>query len=599
MKKIIHYCWFGGNKLPTKERNCIKTWKKMLPDYEIKEWNENNFDINICPFVKGAYENKKWAFVSDYVRIYALYNEGGLYLDTDMKVLKDISNLTEDEMFMGKEDSGYIGTAVMWVKEKENKYLKEILDYYNNIGIFNSEILYDYANPVIISKILNKYESKIDVKGIKVIDGKVKIYPRDYFYPLNYNYSEKVYTENTCMVHLFNATWISKGEKRTVWFNRYFGSGFGGFLNNFINKCFGIKNNFINKVKWKIFDLEMKYSIYFHRNKRVRKIREVLATQKDYYLAICHPDWIGVKNATKYTFGENFLEVREQYTLKESRMIAEAIVDTGKKLVVFNAFAYGWENIAKYIREINPEIKIKLLIHGSNALLSESYDWDVYNIMLDSYGKGIVDEIGFVKKSLYEFYKAKGYKTSFLMNDICIENKEKYINQKQKTDYLKIGLYASGDRWVKNTYNQLSAISLFENARLDCIPINYKIASIARKYDINLSGKNHNVPKEEIYKRLANNDINVYVTFTECAPLVPLESLELGTICITGDNHHYFQGTELEKYLVVNREDDIMAIYEKIKFALENKEKIMELYKDWKVNYSKEAKECRQKFLEI
>ena len=79
MEKKIHYCWFGGKKLPKSVEQCIKTWKEQLPDYEITEWNENNFDINVCPFVKQAYENKKWAFVSDYARIYALYNEGGIY----------------------------------------------------------------------------------------------------------------------------------------------------------------------------------------------------------------------------------------------------------------------------------------------------------------------------------------------------------------------------------------------------------------------------------------------------------------------------------------------------------------------------------------
>ena len=90
MKKIIHYCWFGGKKIPNSVKKCIKTWKKYLPDYEIKEWNEENFDVNVCPFVKEAYENKKWAMVSDYARIYALYQDGGIYLDTDVKILKNI-----------------------------------------------------------------------------------------------------------------------------------------------------------------------------------------------------------------------------------------------------------------------------------------------------------------------------------------------------------------------------------------------------------------------------------------------------------------------------------------------------------------------------
>lgn len=601
MEKKIHYCWFGGKKLPSDVKKCIRTWKKMLPDYEIKEWNEQNFDVNICPFVKEAYQNKKWAFVSDYARIYALYTEGGIYFDTDMKIIKDVSNIVDKEMFLGFEDSGYVGTAVVGVKEKNTKYLKEILEYYNNLEHFYIQSIYNYANPVIITKILSKYKYIINEEGIKIYDNNVYIYPREYFYPLSYNYTERVFTENTCMVHLFNGTWTSKGERRTVAIYRKFGIRWGAIINNIINKIGNLKNKILNIPRRFYNYWGMKYSIYINRKKRVKKIKKELETKKEKYIAICHPEWIGVKNATKYTFNDNVLELREQYTNKEAEMIANEIINSGKELVIFNAFAYGWEKIILALKNAKPQIKIKILIHGGNALLSEGYDWDVYNIMLDLYGKGKVDELSFVKKSLYEFYKAKGYKTSFLMNDVYIENKEKYIvkEKKQNEDCVKIGLYASGDRWVKNTYNQLSAISLIKNAKLDCIPINYKISTIARKYDINLSGEENNVPKEEIYRRMAQNDINLYVTFTECAPLIPLESLELGTICITGDNHHYFEGSELEKYLVVNKEDDIMEIYNKMKFALENKDKILELYKIWKVEYSKKSKKSIEEFLKI
>ena len=599
MEKKIHYCWFGGKKLPQDVKKCIKTWRKMLPDYEIIEWNEQNFDINICPFVKEAYENKKWAFVSDYARIYALYKEGGIYLDTDMKVIKDVSNILDKDMFLGYEDSGYVGTAVIGVKEKNNKYLKEILEYYNSLEHFYIQSIYNYANPIIITKILNKYEYEVDEKGIKIYDKNVYIYPRDYFYPINYNYSERLFTENTCMIHLFSGTWTSKGERRSVTVYRKFGMTWGAIINNIINKLGNLKAKLFGIPKKYYHSFGMLYSIHINRDKRVKIITKELESKKENYIAICHPEWIGVKNATKYTFKDNVIEIREQYTDKEAEMIAKAIINSGKELVIFNAFAYGWDKIVMSLKNINPQIKVKLLIHGGNALLSEGYDWDVYNVMLGLYEKEKVDELGFVKKSLYEFYKAKGYKASFLMNDIFIENKDAYIPKEKDNECLKVGLYASGDRWVKNTYNQLSAISLLENAKLDCIPINSKISTIARNYEINLTGEEKNVPKEEIYRRMAQNDINLYVTFTECAPLIPLESLELGTICITGDNHHYFTGTELEKYLIVNKEDDIMEIYNKIKFALENKDKILELYKEWKIEYTKESKKTVEEFLKM
>ena len=198
---------------------------------------------------------------------------------------------------------------------------------------------------------------------------------------------------------------------------------------------------------------------------------------------------------------------------------------------------------------------------------------------------------------MYEFYKTKGYRASFVMNTINIPDKEKYMTTTKNNAIIKIGLYSSGDRWVKNTYNQLSAVSLFDNAELNCIPLNTKVRELAGIFNINISGDEESVDRETLFKQMAGNDVNLYVTFTECAPLIPLESLELGVPCITGDNHHYFEGTELEEFLVVNKEDNIMAIYEKIKYVLENKEKIIELYNELKTNYIVDSKKSIEDFL--
>lgn len=596
MEKIIHYCWFGGKPLSKMAKKCIKSWKKYFPDYEIKEWNESNFDVNICPFVKEAYENKKWAFVSDYARIYALYKYGGIYFDTDMKVTKNADFVKEKDIFLGYENSGYFGTAVIGAKEKNSKYMKQILDYYDKQQHFyvNNMI----ANPIIITNLFKEYKSKTTDDGIEIYDDNIYIFPREYFYPLSYNYSEKVYTDNTCMVHFFNGTWSDKNEKRTVAIYRKFGLKFGNFILKIFEKLSNIKHRIMYK-KNRIFDYwKMKYSIYINRNKRVRKVSRILTSQDGEYVVIHHPDWIGVTNATKDTF-DYTLELREQHTVKEAKMMAKAIADSGKKIVIFNAFAFGWEEIIKELKNINNEIIVKVVFHGGNALLSEDYDWQVFNIIIDLYNNKKIDEIGFVKKSLYEFYKEKGYNVSFLMNNIYIENKELYKNENKNSNIVKIGMYASGNRWVKNTYNQISAVSLIENAELDCVPLSDKVNILARKYNLNVNGVTTNIPREELYKRMSNNDINIYVTFTECAPLVPLESLELGVPCITGDNHHYFEGTELEDYLIVKKEDDIIAIKNQILYCLENKEKVMKLYKEWKKKYNEEAKKSVEEFLKI
>lgn len=597
MNKVIHYCWFGGNPLPKLAKKCIKSWKKYLPDYEIKQWDETNFDVNICPFVKEAYEKKKWAFVSDYARIYALYKEGGIYFDTDMEVKKDISFILDKDIFMGKEDSGYFATAVIGVKNKEDKHIKEILDIYNNMEQFDENRVYEYANPIIITNKFRTYEMKKIENGVEVYDNSIYIYPRDYFCPLSYDYQNNMFTDNTCMVHYFNGTWTPKSEQRIIGLHRKFGKKWGDRIYKILHIGSAIKNKIYWKFKYRKDKILFCASIHFHINKRIKRIESALNEQKNgKYIAIHHPEWIGVTNSTKDNF-KYTLEIREVYTEKEAKKIAELIANSKKDMVIFNSFAYGWEDIARALREYNKSIKIKVLWHGSHALLSEYYDWKVFNIIMDLYKNNVINEIGFVKKSLYEFYKEKGFNVSFLMNTVNIDNPEIYKEANKNDNKIKIGLYSSGDRWVKNTFNQISAISLVENAVMDAVPLSDTIITMARHFNLDYTGEKQSIPREEMLKRIANNNINVYVTFTECAPLIPLESLELGVPCITGDNHHYFENTELEKYLVVTKEDNIMEIFNKINYAMENREKILELYKKWKIDYDKKAKESVKDFL--
>lgn len=598
MVKKIHYCWFGGKELPRSVKKCIKTWKKILPDYEIKEWNENNFNINCCAFVKEAYENKKWAFVSDYVRIYALYEEGGIYLDTDVKILKDISHITDKDMFLGFEDSGYMGTAVIGVKNKENKYIKEILDYYNQIEHFNLETIYNYVNPVIITRIIKKYECHTNEKGIKIYDNNVYVYPRDYFFPLSYDYSEKKYTKNTCMVHLFNATWTDKGEKRTVGINRRFGPYFGRKINEFINGCFNFKNAILIRIK-KIYNwARMKYSIHINIGKRIKKLNNELSNIKSNYITICHPEKIEENEQIDTLFDGNIIYIREMHTKKEAKLVAQAIVNANKQLVILNSYVSGWETIVSELKTLRENMVCKILFYNGNGNIAEGENWEVWHKVTDLYNKGYLDEIGFFKKSLCEFYQGKGFNAKYLIKYVDINNKEKY-KKNEETKAIKIGMYQTYDNIIKNPYNQLCAVSLFENSRLEYYPINYKVNMFARKFNINISGTYENLTKEEIYNKMANNDINLNISLIDENNLLPIESFELGSISIVGSNYELFKNSELEKYIVVKEEDNVAEIYNKIKYALENKEKILHVYQEWKDKNTSEAKKRKDEFITI
>ena len=128
--KIIHYCWFGGNPLSEMEMKCIASWRKNCPDYEIKRWDESNFDIHINQYVQEAYEAKKWAFVSDYARLYLLSEYGGIYMDTDVEIVQNLDRFLVHNAFTGFEDDNHIPTAIMGA-EKGHRWIKYLLSYYD------------------------------------------------------------------------------------------------------------------------------------------------------------------------------------------------------------------------------------------------------------------------------------------------------------------------------------------------------------------------------------------------------------------------------------------------------------------------------------
>lgn len=172
--KKIHYVWMGGQEKPKKIKKCIKTWKKILKDYEFIEWNEKNFDIESHPFVKEAYKNRKWAFVSDYVRAWAIYNYGGIYLDTDVYVIRSLDPLLKNKAFVGYEAPDYPFTAVFGA-EKGHKFIKDMLDYYDDLDTY--EFDFKNNNTLSVSDLLiKKYNCKTGNIEQK-LKGDIHVYP--------------------------------------------------------------------------------------------------------------------------------------------------------------------------------------------------------------------------------------------------------------------------------------------------------------------------------------------------------------------------------------------------------------------------------------
>lgn len=227
--KRIHFCWLSGEKFPPLIQYCIDTWKRILPDYEIVLWDTSRFDINSVPWVKEAFEAKKYAFAADYIRFYALYTEGGIYLDSDVEVLKTFTPLLNCKSFIGFEASTQMVEAAIVGSEPKMSWCKAILDFYTNkhftLGMDTSNILAPIVTGNAIRAIYPNFPMEIPVQPVSLDNGNFMVYPAHYFSPIKYdiekNYSNtKVssskYHNNpkTYCIHRFNASWTKTPSKR-------------------------------------------------------------------------------------------------------------------------------------------------------------------------------------------------------------------------------------------------------------------------------------------------------------------------------------------------------------------------------------------------
>lgn len=210
--KIIHYCWLSGEEYPETIKKCMATWKEKLPDYEFMLWDTNRFDINSVKYVKQAFEAKKYAFASDYIRLYAVYNYGGIYLDSDIEVFKSFDDLLNNKAFTGFENERDIA-AWIFASEKGNPLFKDFMDYYNDVSFILPDGAFNMIPNVIpITKILEGKGLKRD-NSIQELEN-ITIYSRDFFCPTipNSEY-EDCYSTNTHCQHLFNGGWIDTEQK--------------------------------------------------------------------------------------------------------------------------------------------------------------------------------------------------------------------------------------------------------------------------------------------------------------------------------------------------------------------------------------------------
>ena len=211
--KKIHYCWFGGNPLNDLGKKCYETWKKYFPDYEIIEWNESNFDVHCCKYVEEAYEAKKWAFVSDYARFKVIYEQGGVYFDTDVEVINQMDDILSRGAYMGSERKFMcVNPGIGFAVEPRHPFIKELLDDYEKSSFVKEDGSLDLTTIVDRTTKFLKSHGLEDANEIQTVAG-ITVYPVDYFCPIDMDTGKLEITENTRSIHRYAASWVDDYSK--------------------------------------------------------------------------------------------------------------------------------------------------------------------------------------------------------------------------------------------------------------------------------------------------------------------------------------------------------------------------------------------------
>lgn len=208
--QIIHYCWFGGTPLPKSAEKCIESWKKYCPDYELKLWNEENFDLQCNAYCAEMYRRKKWAFLTDYVRLKVVHDQGGVYLDTDVQLVKPLDALVEKGAYMGFECSDLVATGLGFAAEAGHPFLKENMAYYENMTDF--EVL--RACPHITTELMEKHGLVRDCAQTQQLAG-MTVYAAEYLCPKNERTGLMQKTKNTYSIHHYDASWFEESWKES------------------------------------------------------------------------------------------------------------------------------------------------------------------------------------------------------------------------------------------------------------------------------------------------------------------------------------------------------------------------------------------------
>ena len=366
-----------------------------------------------------------------------------------------------------------------------------------------------------------------------------------------------------------------------------------GFLYRVIRKIYHV----LSTIKYKITNNKKIEEEQKHYSEQVDKAIEKIKQYKDKdYIVFYNPTWLGVANSTKGLF-ENIVPLEHVYNKKDIDKLVNAVIENNIKSVIFSQICDGWTETIKKIKDKNKNIIIKVIWHGNCYEYFSDFTWNLNKEVMNLYKENKIDSFGFVRSIMYEFYKKVGFKSYYLQNNVHLENIERI--KKVSSDKRKIGIYNADTRELKNIYTSLSAIKLVPNAVADVVPINEGAKKFTEILQLETTSINDYIPTEELLKRIQQNEVNIYPTFTENAPMFPLESFEMGVPCLIGNNNDYFVGTKLGEYVILTKEDDAEYLKDRIVNCIEHKDEIMKLYREWKKDFDTKCNNWVNEFVKL
>jgi len=325
---------------------------------------------------------------------------------------------------------------------------------------------------------------------------------------------------------------------------------------------------------------------------------ERMATRKLDYLAVYPRQWLGVSSSTRSLFRDNSAHIPQLWTVESAKRAARAIVETNVPTVALSGFGQGWWELTRQLRLASKDLRILTIWHGSYAQMIDPHIATLFYQMVGAYRRGHINRLGFVKEGMDDVFNQAGISAGFIKNYVDLPSPEPPALPTRQADAAsRCLILASGHYWLKNLYVQIVGAALVPGLEVTLVPGQEDLLRFAKEMRLSRVKSRPLVEPDEVPQLYREHDVALAVTLSECCPMTPLESMNVGVPCLIGPTSHLFGDPYLDRMLVVDRPDNPRAISDRIVGAVENREEIIETYWRWASAYNTQAQATVEEFL--